>query len=219
MDITDAAELIKTFQNESLTKQISTIESNLASKDLDQVSKVISEFSITSSMLDAALTFKQAAGQINVIIHALGILLSLPYILEKNEVVQALSLGAGNTGKPFDLETDCRVAEYKFIHWQGGAEAIRQNQLFKDYFLLAEFDTPKKKYLYVLGKEMPIKFFQGGRALSSVLSKNRHVDEEFHRRFGNKFTRVNEYYQQWKNEVELVDLREILPTEIGKLFK
>jgi hypothetical protein len=66
--------------------------------------------------------------------------------LEPAERVEYLSLGAGNTGKAFDLETDLRVCEFKFINWQGGAEAIRQNALFKDLYLLAEASTAKRKY-------------------------------------------------------------------------
>ena len=52
------------------------------------------------------------AGQVNVVIHALGILISLPYLLEDDEEIQSLSLGAGNTGRRYDLETDRRVAEF-----------------------------------------------------------------------------------------------------------
>ena len=115
MDITQAAELIQSFENGSLTKQVSKIERELVEKNPGQVEKSLLDLSISLAILDAALTLKRAAGQINVIVHTLGILLSLPYLLEKDEVVQALSLGAGNTGKPFDLETDRRVAEYKFI--------------------------------------------------------------------------------------------------------
>jgi hypothetical protein len=40
-------------------------------------------------------------------------------------------------GRSFDLETDRQVAEFKFIAWRGGAEAIRQNGLFIDIFRLA----------------------------------------------------------------------------------
>jgi hypothetical protein len=32
-------------------------------------------------------------------------------------------IGAGYTGREFDLETNYRVAEFKFIHWRGGPEA------------------------------------------------------------------------------------------------
>ena len=71
-----------------------------------------------------------------------------------------MSLGAGNTGRSFDQETDRRVAAFKFIRWQGGPESIRQNSVFKDFFLLAEHDTVKRRYLYVLGNHYPLKFLR-----------------------------------------------------------
>ena len=69
-------------------------------------------------LLTASYLVKSLAGQINVIIHAVGILTALPEILEENERVEYLSLGAGNTGRQFDLETDRRIAEFKFINWK-----------------------------------------------------------------------------------------------------
>jgi hypothetical protein len=44
----------------------------------------------------AALLVKRSAGQINVIVHAVGI----PKIVAPGELVQSLSLGARNTGRP-----------------------------------------------------------------------------------------------------------------------
>ena len=61
----------------------------------------------------AALLVKRSAGQINVIVHAVGILVALPKILEPGELVQSLSLGAGNTGRAHDLETDRRIDEFR----------------------------------------------------------------------------------------------------------
>lgn len=83
--------------------------------------------------------------KVNVVIHALGILLCLPHILEADGTVQYVSLGAGNTGRQFDLETDRRVAEFKFIQWQGGPESIRQNSLFKLIALRATVYGDAKK--------------------------------------------------------------------------
>ena len=86
---------------------------------------------------------KQLTGQINVMIHALGILLCLPHILGADEIIDYVSLGAGNTGRGFDLETNRRIAEFKFIHWQGGPQSIRRNALFKDFYEMAEYETDK----------------------------------------------------------------------------
>lgn len=54
------------------------------------------------------------------IMHAAGIMVALPWILESGEIVESLSLGAGNTGRDHDLETNRRIAEFKFIDWRGG---------------------------------------------------------------------------------------------------
>ena len=146
------------------------------------------------------------AGQINVTIHALGILLCLPHILESDERVEYVSLGAGNTGRDFDLETNCRVAEFKFIRWRGGAETIRQNSVFKDYFLLAEHPTAKQKHLYLLGTEHAIRFLQGGRAMSSVLSRNDKLQKLFADRFGEAFPTVRDYYAVHGSTVQIDDV-------------
>jgi len=64
----------------------------------------------------AALLIKRQASQINEIVHAVGILLALPHILEEDEIVEGLSLAAGNTGKDFDFlaeaDTDKRRELY-----------------------------------------------------------------------------------------------------------
>jgi hypothetical protein len=100
--------------------------------------------SVGESHLMAALAVKAMAGQVNVVIHTLGILVSLPYLLEDGELVESLSLGAVNTGRKHDLETNRRIAELKFIEWRGGAESIRQNTLFIDLFGLASSDSSKQ---------------------------------------------------------------------------
>ena len=146
----------------------------------------------------------------------MGILTALPEILEENERVEYLSLGAGNTGRQFDLETDRRIAEFKFINWKDGSESIRQNSLFKNFYQLAEAETDKKKCLYVLGLIQSLKFFRGRRALSSVLSRNAVLAESVRSRYGNEFTVVNEYYEAKKELVRIVDLAPVLPALVGK---
>lgn len=160
--------------------------------------------------LDAALLIKQASAQIDVVVHAIGILNALPYILEEGEVVESLSLGAGNTGRPHDLETDRRVAEFKFIEWQGGAEVIRQNSVFKDLFALAGSTTTKRRYLYLVGLTHPIKFLQSQRALSGVLRDAR-TASRFRDMYGEDFQTVRDYFESVKDKVEIVDLAGLVP--------
>lgn len=211
----EAAERIEQFTGESLTKRISGIETNLQGSDKRACETLYSSSDITLALFDSAFTLKKAAGQVNVLIHAVGILLLLPHILEDGELIKALSLGAGNTGRPFDLETDRRVAEFKFINWQGGAESIRQNSLFKDYYLMAEYPTTKSKYLYVLGTKYPLKFLTSSRSLESIMSKNNKLWDEFRKKYETRFTKVSEYFEFRKHSIKLVDASSIIPQLMG----
>ena len=194
-----------------LTSWIAGLEDGLQGADGAKVGTTIERDGIGRETLDAALLIKRVSGQINVLVHAIGILNSLPYILEPGERVESLSLGAGNTGRPYDLETDKRVAEFKFTAWRGGPESIRQNQLFKDFFYLVSRPTAKRRYLYVVGKERPMHFFEHGRALTSVLSKDAATEARFRETYGNQFRTVREYFATVRDQVEIVDLADLVP--------
>jgi len=135
----------------------------------------------------------------------------LPHILRPGEVIDYVSLGAGNTGRAFDLETNLRVAEFKFIRWRGGPESIRQNSLFKDFYEMAEHETQKEKYLYVLGTEHGERFFNGGRSLSSVLSRNVTLRNKFNEKFGDRYGTVRDYYLPRKGRVVIQDVSAFVP--------
>jgi hypothetical protein len=203
-----AIEAIESFQGDSLTKSLSSIEALIHKNQmgLDELHSFCGDRGIDDAFMASALSIKKVAGQINTIIHAAGILRSLQSILEPGEQILSVSLGAGNTGRKFDLETNFRVAEYKFIDWQGGAETIRQNSLFKDFFELAEDETPKRKYLYVIGTEYPLKFFRSGRALSSVLSRQPKILERISSIYGPDIKRVCDYYTLQSQTVEICDV-------------
>lgn len=206
MTIDKALHALEAFQGESLTESLSDIETRIIGSGIEDAENFCAARGINDAFMDSAITVKRVAGQINVIIHAAGILRSLPGLLELGEKVESVSLGAGNTGRQFDLETNMRVAEYKFIDWQGGPESIRQNGIFKDFFELAEHKTHKKKYLYVVGTEYPLKFFNGGRALTSVLSRHPNILARIQEKYGNRISRVCDYYEMKKNEVTICDV-------------
>lgn len=212
MSIDLAIKAINNFQGDSLTQSISVIENEIVGADLSSSEAFCLEKDITVDFMNSALSIKNVAGQINTIIHAAGILHSLPSILEKGEIVESVSLGAGNTGKQFDLETNLRVAEYKFIDWQGGAESIRQNGIFKDFYNLAEYETDKMKILYVVGTKFPLKFFNGGRALTSVLSKQPGILKSIQSKYGQDITVARHYFELYKDSVSIVDIG----TSIGR---
>ncbi len=202
---------IEAFIRSDLTARIAELEWSVRGCDSRQCRSRSVEAGVTSELLSAAYSVKRAAGQIHVLIHAVGSLLLLPKIMEPDEQIEYVSLGAGNTGKPFDLETDRRIAEFKFIHWSGGADTIRQNTLFKDFYLLAEHGTEKRKELYVLDCKYPLKFLRGGRALQSVLSRNVALWENFQAKHGDRFLRVCDYYAARQDLVALRDAAPLVP--------
>ena len=214
----DAAKAIQEFSDKSLTQKIWELETSFQGKDGQQVADFLPQIAIDRNLLIAGITLKQVAGQINVLIHAVGILLSLPHILDEGEVIEELSLGAGNTGRPFDLATNRRIAEFKFIHWRGGAESIRQNSLFKDFFYLAEYETKKERYLYIIGDHHPLRFLNGGRALSSIFTKDQKLRGSFSDLYGATYSTVGEYYRFRKDRIHLVDINKFIP-EFGETFE
>jgi hypothetical protein len=207
MSIKQSIMAITSFQGDSLTESLADIERSIVGSDASKSRIFCDDRNIDQEFMASALAIKDVAGQINVIIHAAGILQSLSTLLDDGEIVESVSLGAGNTGRKFDLETNYRVAEFKFIDWKGGAESIRQNGVFKDFYELAEYETEKKKMLYVVGTTYPLKFFKGSRALTSVLSKQSEILSYINNKYDNQITVVREYYELHRNNVSINDIR------------
>jgi hypothetical protein len=122
----DISKLLARFTGPDLTRTLSRIEAAVQGVTVDDCATFLECVGAVRETLTAAAEMKRLAGQINVTVHALGILLCLPHIPEPGEHVEFVSLGAGNTGRKFDLETNLRVAEFKFIHWRGGATARKR---------------------------------------------------------------------------------------------
>jgi len=215
MGFPEAADALQKFAGGNLTKALANVEASLKGVTNDSCASVLVHCGAQKEVLAAAGMMKRIAGQINVVIHAVGILLCLEHILERGETIEYVSLGAGNTGKAFDLETNQRVAEFKFIRWQGGPEVIRQNSLFKDFFNLVEHQTAKRKYLYVLGTEHPLKFFRSRRSISSVLSRHVGLNEQFQSKYGSQYATVTDYYTPRKDAVTIVDVSPWVPDLVG----
>lgn len=211
MKLADAAELLERFTRGSLTRELARLEGSLTGCSAGTLPQLFSDHNLDVRLLDAALTLKAAAGEVNVLLHAISILISLPHILEAGERIESTSLGAGNTGRVYDLETDRRIAEFKFIRWRGGAETIRQNSVFKDFYTLAEAVTTKQKFLYLVDLQHPLRFFNGGRTLSSVMSRNSSLLRDFDERYGSRFAVVRDYYAYRGDTVQIVDLLTLVP--------
>ena len=209
--IADALQAIDTFIGPDLAGRIAELEWSIKGCTGDGCRAKGEEAGVTSALLTAAYAVKRAAGQIHVVIHAVGGLLLLPKIMERDEKLEYVSLGAGNMGKDFDLATDRRIAEFKFIHWQGGAETMRKKALFKDFYRLAEEPTDRRKELYVLGTSYPLRFLRGGSSLDSVMSRNVALLQSFRAKYANRFSTVGEYYAARQDVVKIIDASPLVP--------
>ena len=207
----DLGDVLGGFAGPALTARLRGIERVARGVTVENCDTFLDGANAGSEVLTAAAAVKRMAGQINVAIHALGILRCLPHILAGGEEIEYMSLGAGNTGRRFDLETNLRIAEFKFIRWRGGAEAARQNAVFKDFVMLAAQPTGKRRYLYLVGPDQAVRFLEGGRAIDSVLNANQKLGRLFRAQYGDRFRTVGEYYGVHGGEVEIVDVSPWVP--------
>jgi hypothetical protein len=118
---------------------------------------------------DEALSLKEISLQINILVHAYGILLALPKILEPGEKVENLSLGARAGSGEFDVVTSDRIIEFKFAKWTGG-DSGRKKAVFNDYLKLCKDTGEKKAELYCLDAEL-VKAFLDNPAQRQRLEK------------------------------------------------
>lgn len=202
--------LIKYYSNDKLSDIVYNLQLQLKNKNSKSILSIISQDLTSKDTLNAALDVKSVMGQINVIVHTLGIINTLPYLLEDNEVIESVSLGADNASSEFDLITNKRIAEFKFITWRGN-DSMRLKTTFGDYYNLVEFNTEKDKYLYLTDCSYFERFLNGRRSFSSILSKNNKIAKEFEAKYNNKYNFLNEYYDDNKFKVNLISLNDIAP--------
>ena len=200
-------------ESQALRHRIAEVEFAIAGLMPDRAIEAAGLLGVTPDLLAGALLVKEAAAQIDVILHAAGIVASIPYILEPEERIEYVSLGAGNTGRAHDLETDRQVAEFKFIHWHGGAESVRQDSLLIDLFHLAVSQTTKARRIYLTGIAVPMRFLEGSRRdLRTALARRPGVPEQFNKVYGDNFVTVRDYWAAIRDQVEVIDLESLVPT-------
>jgi hypothetical protein len=194
ISLSDCVEQVAKFSGTSLAAKISELEFKFSGVEKSQFADQLRAISVNPNLLEAARAVKRAAAQIDVVMHALGILLLLPSILDDGEVVESLSLGAGSTDtKRFDLETDRRVAEFTFIDWRGN-DSTRLQKIFKDFYRIAEFNTSKAKELWLTDDSYVLKYLRGGASIRSATHKHRDVWESFRSKYPD-IERVGDYYR------------------------
>lgn len=165
------------------------------------------------ALLAGAVTVKALSAQIDVVLHGVGIVEALPLVLLPGEEVQVLSLGAGNTNRAFDLETDRQVAEFRFIGWRGGSGSVRQDTMLIDVFHLDRADTEKRRVLYLTGTEMPLRFLSSSRRKTrACLARRPGVPEQFAARYGPvAHPHVRDCWEAVCDRIHVVDLAGVMP--------
>lgn len=204
-----------TFRGESkeLRHRTAALENLVEGKTASSATESSERMGVDVDLLDGARLAKRLAAQVDVVLHAAGILRSLPFILDEGEIIESVSLGAGNTGRPYDLETDRRVAEFKFIDWTGGPESVRQDGLLIDIFQLDTSQTEKAKVMYLTGAEIPLHWLRTTRRKTrECLGRKRRIPARFDEAYGpTQFEYVNEYWSSIEKTVQVVDLRGLVP--------
>lgn len=196
-----------------LTAAVAELEYALEGCGAEEVTRRLEEQNVSAELLGAAFLARNEFGRINDVIHAAAIAISLQSLLEPGEVLKRPSLAAGNDpSRPFDVETNRRIAEFKLARWDGH-DAGRKRQLFKDLVHLAAYDAgDRRAELYVLGNR-PATFLATTRstaawALNRISDKTRVL---FEHRFGSVETPIPEFVRGAAAHVQVIDLEEILP--------
>jgi hypothetical protein len=206
-----AGALAKFIRDDPLTAKIADIEHDLDGSSGSNVEAIVSARGISSDLLRGALFVRGRLGRINDLIHAAGVSLALPELMAPDETLRRPSLAAGNDpSRPYDVETDRRVAEFKLARWDGH-DAMRKRQVFKDLVHLAADTSGRRPELYVLG-ERPLRFLRATRSSASWgLDRSATTRELFTERFGSLDVSISEFTSGPGSRVALVNLEDWLP--------
>lgn len=198
-----------------LTDRLAEAEADFAGADVGSASAIVRELLFTEDLLDAALDVRRNVGRLNDVIHATVIARTLPLILEDGEQITVRpSLGAGNDpSRPYDLETDRRIAEFKVAQWKG-ADTMRKRGAFKDLVHLALDRSDRRAELYVVGP-LPGRFLSGSSATArwALERSGKSIRDRFDEAFGDRpDMTVAEFRAGPAAHVAVIDLATLLPS-------
>ncbi len=208
------------LRRQPLTPALALLEQRLEGADASSVGRVAEEGHVAPELLASALTVRESLGRINDLIHACGILLVLPHILQEGERITVRpSLGAGNDpSRPYDLETDQRIAEFKLARWRG-ADAARKRQTFKDLVMLAADTSGRRAELFVIGPE-PSRFLTTSISTAAwALDRSPGALRTFTTAFGAPSMSVAQFTTTHAAHVQITDLRDLLPPSVRALLQ
>lgn len=198
--------------DESLTTRVARLEADLDGADRLGAANHAETSGLSVDLIHAALLVRQHTGRIDDLIHAAVIMRVLPLILEEGELMtRRPSLASGNDpSRPFDLETNRRIAEFKVAIWKG-ADTMRARTLTADFVQLAMAETDRAAELYVVGPR-PVHFLATSHTtMWSALGRAAPaLRDRFASRFGKELT-VREFTAGPARHVTVRDLTQILP--------
>jgi hypothetical protein len=198
----------------SLTSSIADLEHQLDGRRASEIPTILDGFGIAPGVLEAALVARDRLGRINDIIHAIAIVVVLSTILEPEETMMRPSLAAGNDpGRPFDVQTDRRIAEFKLSRWDGH-DTARKRALVKDLVHLAAEGSSRRAQLYVLDAS-PARFLRESRStIAWAVDRLPATRALYLDRFGDLETTISDFYMERARHVEIVDIR----AQLGQLL-
>ncbi|WP_149207366.1 hypothetical protein [Flavobacterium johnsoniae] len=205
MNLNEAMNIVKIFKNESVKETLN---------GLQKLEKTISISNFETIYL-AAKIIKEASSQIDEIVHASGIMIAKEVWLNEDEKVEYLSLGAGNHKERFDMETNLRIAEFKFGKWnEKSANGIRRRGYFGNYVSLLAANDPRIKYFVVEDKVAFIKFMSGKATWRNVLNKNpsgfKKLEKFIIENKKEYLVTVGEIYKEFEGRVTIIEFNQII---------
>ncbi|MFD3507992.1 hypothetical protein [Nocardia sp. NPDC058666] len=209
------ATLSRFLTDHDLTAHLAAAEADFHHAGSEASRDVTTRYGFSDDLLDSALAVRAHVGRLNDVIHATVIARVLPDILEEGEVViRRPSLGAGNDpSRPFDLETNRRIAEFKVAQWKG-ADTMRKRGVVSDLVHLALDESGRRAQLFVVGA-LPVRFLTASKStITWALGRSSpHTRARFEQRFGpaSDFT-VADFVRTHGRRIELVDLATLVPS-------
>lgn len=212
-DLAAMTALMSFFRTDDLTVRLASVESALLGASGDTGAGIAADSGFNEELLSAALAVRSRVGRLNDVIHACAIALTLPHILEPGEQIAVRpSLGAGNdASRPFDLETDRRIAEFKVAQWKG-KDTMRKRTVVSDLVHLALDTSGRLAQLYVVGPR-PAAFLRSSTVkVSWALGRSSpRTRERFASTFDSEGTMtVAEFIAGPAARIEVVDLGKLL---------
>jgi len=198
-----------------LPDAIAGVEADVEHATALEIRSIALAAGIDGRLLSAAIRVRRELDCLDDVIRAAAILQLLPAMLEDGEtLVSRPSLAAGSDPRrPFDVESNLRVAEFHLAAWTG-RDDTRKRELFKDFVRLAADTSGRRAELLVLGPE-PKRFLETSRSKASwALDRSPGMLRLFLERFGDVSATVASFTAGPGARVQVLDMAPMLPAGI-----